>query len=263
MPVRVGIINYPPNALPIRNGKYIVIGGCSTFYTIPDRPDEVVKCPKPFDEYIHNVEIEKRVYRRLGKHPNLVNVVEMDDYGVYLECVSHGSLHKYYRIGSKATLHEKVAWCCDITIVVEYVHQKNVRHADLSGRNLLLNSARMILLCDFSGSYINGEKATIWAEVGFRHPDKSEFYQPSICAELHALGSVLYEIVTSTKPYEGLEEHVVIECVERGEYPDVSEVPLGDVMTGCWKGAFGSAAEVAEAIAHSGMHTVHYLARPL
>jgi hypothetical protein len=31
------------------------------------------------------MEIEKRVYRSLGKHPNLANVVDMDEYGIYLE----------------------------------------------------------------------------------------------------------------------------------------------------------------------------------
>ncbi len=148
-----------------------------------------------------------------------------------------------------------MTWCRDVATVLEYVHSKDVRHGDLSGRNLLLDAERRILLCDFSGSYIDGEKATILAEDGFRHPDKSEARLPTIPAELHSLGSLLYEIMTYTKPYEGVEEEFVLKRIAKREYPDVSEVLLGDVMMKCWMGVFGSAAEVAKAIAQTGIYT--------
>lgn len=47
--------------------------------------------------------------------------------------------------GGEATLHERVSWCRDVAKVLGWVHEKNVRHADLSGRNLLIDSKRKIL----------------------------------------------------------------------------------------------------------------------
>lgn len=227
---------------------YGVIGGCGIFYTLPDRPEVVVKVAIPSDRTLSDFEIEKRVYRRLREHPHLVHVFEINEYGIYLALASNGCLRLYYEKGGKATLHERVTWCRDITAVVEYVHQKNVRHGDLSGRNMLLDSDRKILLCDFSGSYIDGESATIIAEVGFRYPDKNENRLPTIRAELYALGSLLYEIIVGKKPYHNLEDNVVLERMAREEYPNVSDLPLGNVIMGCWTGEFASAADVGDAI---------------
>ncbi|WEW56987.1 hypothetical protein PRK78_002446 [Emydomyces testavorans] len=245
------IANHPPDA------ETLIIAGSGIIYTLPDRPNEVVKVPQPFDGDRHNHEIERRVYQRLGKHPNIVNVTEMDQYGIYLERAFHGCLRQYFREGGTATLQEKIMWCRDTASVLDYVHQNNIRHADLSGRNLLLDSKRNILLCDFSGSFIDGEKATIFAECGFRHPDENEYAQPTIRGELHTLGSTIYEIMTGVKPHHGLEEHIIRDLVEKGEYPDVRELPLGGVIMKCWKGDFLSAAEVAEEIVQLGMFSTH------
>ncbi len=256
------IPNYPPNSEPMKyDGRYIT-GGCGLFYIHPDRPDVVTKVAKPIDSCIADLEIEKRVYRRLGKHPHLAKVVAMDEYGIHLKLASHGCLRLYYREGGKATLRRESSVVPQRRYRCRYIHRKDVRHGDLSGRNLLLDSTRNVLLCDFSGSYIDGESATIFAEVGFRHPDESEYRLPTIRAELHSLGSLLYEIVMYVKPYEGLEEDITLKCVARRDYPDVSDVPLGCVIIGCWTGAFASAAEVADAIAQAGMYQVPVLSKP-
>lgn len=134
--------------------------------------------------------------------------------------------------------------------------KKKIRHADLSGRNLLIDLARGVLLCDFAGSSIDDDQATVVAETGFRHPDEREYRPPTIRAEIHALGSTIYEIVTGRKPFHEKteeQEREVEKLMEEGKYPDVSELPLGDVIVKCWKreGYFTSAADVAEEIARS------------
>ena len=78
----------------------------------------------------------------------------------------------------------------------------------------------------------------------FRHPDEKESTHPTIRAKVHCLGSVFYDIVACVKPYHGLKDHVILEHLQRGEYPNVTEVPLGNVMIRCWKDTFESAAEV-------------------
>jgi hypothetical protein len=105
-----------------------------------------------------------------------------------------------------------------------------------------------ILLCDFSSSYIDGEEASIVAAADYRHPDKDERSIPTICAEIHALGSTLYEIIIRTGPYHGLKEDAIDKLLEEGKYPDVSEVLLGEVIQKCWNGGYDSAFEVAEDI---------------
>ncbi|KAF1959593.1 hypothetical protein CC80DRAFT_545039 [Byssothecium circinans] len=208
------------------------------------------------------MEIEKRVYRRLGKHQHLPVVIDIDEYGIYMERADPGCLRLYYKEGGKATPEERIKWCQDVAEVLHYVHRNNIRHADLSGKNLLIDSARSILLCDFSGSSIDDDRATIVAEAGFRHPDEREYRPPTIRAEIHALGSTIYEIVTGRKPFHEKteeQEREVDKLMKEGEYPDVNELPLGDVIAKCWKrdGFFNSAADVAEEITRSNNPTAN------
>lgn len=107
-------------------------GGYNAIYTIPDRPNEVLKVPKPREdcEIAHKIERRVTLHHRLGKHRNLVTVTGMDKYGIYYKRAMPGCLRLYYKDGGTATLEEKVKWCQDVADVLEYVHQNNVRHAD-------------------------------------------------------------------------------------------------------------------------------------
>ncbi|KAI6090323.1 kinase-like protein [Hypoxylon rubiginosum] len=237
------ILNPPPGA------KALMPAGYSCICYMPERPDEIIKVPLPIDVCMEAHEIEKQIFSRLGKHKSIVNFVKSDEHGIYLDRAKYGCLRLYYMEGGTASLTEKTKWCHDVAEALEYVHQKNVRHADLSGRNLLIDSARNILLCDFAGSSIDDKPAIVRAEPGYRHPDEAEWKQPTIRSEIHSLGSVIFEIMTGKKPHDGLEEHEIVQLIEQGKYPDVSNVPLNDTIEKCWKGVFQSAAEVAQVIA--------------
>lgn len=52
-------------------------------------------------------------YQRLGEHPNLVKVVEMDQHGIWLERAAHSCLRQYYMEGGEATLQERLG--CDLS----------------------------------------------------------------------------------------------------------------------------------------------------
>jgi len=231
---------------------FFKIGGSGALYTPNGAAEtELIKLPWNSDASIGNLEIEKRVYRRLGDgHPNIIRCLRIEDYGVHLERAAHSSLREYFASGGAATPEERLRWCRDLADAVGFLHQHGIRHADLGGRNVLLDAARRVRLCDFAGSAVSGDKATVWAESGFRHPDDAEVEGSSVRAELHALGSTLYEIVTSTKPHgdAGVEEWIVAAWIREGRYPSVAGVALGDVISGCWKGDFGSADEVVRAV---------------
>ena len=236
--------------------------GCSMVCENKDEPDVVVKCPHDIAQNRAAVDMEARIYERLGPHANLVRVLRKDDYGIYMERAQHGCLRVYYMEGGAATPAERLRWCEDVARVLHHVHARGVLHRDLSGRNLLLDAARNLLLCDFSGSSMDGTKSPMPTahETGFAPPASDECPATPLRAELHALGSTIFEIVTGLKPF--VEEHrqwdsdsVIDRLMLDGKYPDVSHLPLGDVIAKCWTwngDGFASAAEVADAIADSG-----------
>src|SRR6266566_1207568 len=239
------IFNYPPGADPILHTDF------SCLYESADRPNQVCKVPVPLPFYLSVHDVEKRIFQRLGEHPNLVRITGMDEYGIWMERAQHGCLRVFYREGGDAvvTPRRRLRWCEDVACVLAFVHEKGVRHADLSGRNLLVDSKLRILLCDFSGSAIDRERAVISAEYGYRHPDDKEWLEPSIRCEIHALGSTLYEIITTNEPHHGVDKDGVDKLLKEGRYPDVSGILLGDVIQKCWAGGFESAAQVADAVA--------------
>jgi hypothetical protein len=91
-------------------------------------------------------------------------------------------------------------------VAVQYLHDNDIRHGDLGGRTILLDSSRTVLLCDSAGSGIDGKPPKVYAQDGFKHPVMEENEQRTMKAGLHALGSTIYEIITSEMPHYKLED---------------------------------------------------------
>lgn len=148
---------------------------------------------------------------------------------------------------------ERVRWAGDLAVAIHYLHEKGVRQGDIGGRNVLLDADRNILLRDFAGSGIDGEPPVVWAEGGFRHPPDEDpnTRTGTMPCELHALGSTIYELITSNCPHGGEEAlcaGMAAHLLRQGTYPYVSNVMLGDIVEKCWKSGFASAQEVADCI---------------
>ncbi|PNY23381.1 Tyrosine-protein kinase transforming protein erbB [Tolypocladium capitatum] len=240
--VKTYFIKHPPNSNPVTYTNF------SCLYELDERPNQLCKVPTPLSYSQKAHAIERRIYQRLGEHPNLVKVIKMDEYGIWLERALHGCLRQYHMDGGEATPLERLQWCEDVARVLDFIHGKNVRHADLSGRNLLVDAEKRILLCDFSGSFIDDVEAMIRPEAGFRHPDGAEHSLPTMRGEIHALGSTIYEIITGEEPHKGVDPEAIDELLTKGEYPDVTDVLLGEIIRRCWDGDFDSALDVAKEI---------------
>ncbi|KAF2186624.1 hypothetical protein K469DRAFT_687002 [Zopfia rhizophila CBS 207.26] len=59
------------------------------------------------------------------------------------------------------------------------------------------------------GSAIDNKPFMVWTESGFKHPNDDENEHTMIRAELYALGSTIYEIITSSQPYGKIEEWII------------------------------------------------------
>ncbi|EEP78337.1 predicted protein [Uncinocarpus reesii 1704] len=233
------------------DGERLVVCGVGCLYYWPDDPSRVVKVARSTPEANAQIEIEKRIYSRFeekGYHPNIIKCLRYDDSGIYLERAEHGSLTAYFEEGGDASLTERLQWSYDLADAIQYLHDLGIRHADLVGRNILLDSSRRVRLCDFGGSGIDGEKPIVVSSVYYGHPDDDERTACTVKAELHTLGSVIYEISTSRMPFHDKRGYDVGQLFKKGIYPDVKDIVLGDVIAKCWAGEFTTAREVAESI---------------
>lgn len=237
---------------PPEGSVFFAAGGTGFLYYFPSNPAEVIKICSDHPDSETNMHIEREAYARFmraGGHPNIIKCTRIVGNGIYLECAAHHDLRTYYLMGGTATIEERMKWSYDIASALQFVHDQDVRHADTSGKNILLDEQRNIKMCDFAGSGIDDKLPTVWGEAGFAHPDHQEVRHATIPAELHALGSTIYEIITCFRPHsEELRDSVIESWFRDGIYPEVHDIPLGDIMLKCWKGGFESAKEVAEEI---------------
>lgn len=94
------------------------------------KSSRVIKIPSNKDHSVKAIEIEKRIYKRLGSHPNIVSVTRIEEKGIVLERAKYGSLRQYLRT-STATMEERIRCCRDVAIALHYVHCCGVKQVDI------------------------------------------------------------------------------------------------------------------------------------
>ena len=149
------------------------------------------------------------------------------------------------------TLTEKLQWACDAAESLHLLHSHGIIHSNLKPENLLLDSNSRLKIIDFSGSSFDGIVGSAVESTRFYLPRPLK-QPPTIRTDLFALGSTIYEIMTSRQPYEDLEDDEV-EDLEDDEvealysqqvFPSVQGFPCGQVISDCWRCEVRTAEEV-------------------
>lgn len=126
---------YPPGS------KWLSAGGSGGIYYFPDNLTEVIKVPSNQERSNRSIEIEKRIYERLGSHPNIVPVLRIDETGIVLKRAVHGSLRQYFGSGGTATINERIMWCRDVAAALHFVHEHGIKQIDIGAHRGLMNNS--------------------------------------------------------------------------------------------------------------------------
>lgn len=194
------------------------------------------------------LELEDRILRHLGPHPNIIEHHGITVHGLLLSFAENGSLKEYIK-SHACTLVQKLLWSKQIAEVLDFIHSKNVIHCDLNPSNILLDSDLHIRLCDFQGRlhYPHGEEcidggASEYSK--YRLPSAQET-EASEMTDLFALGSVIYYILHDHEPYPELDiltdEDKIRPLFESGSFPSLEPSHAGDVIKKCWQLEYASA----------------------
>ena len=147
------------------------------------------------------------------------------------------------------TLAEKLSWIKDAAEGLRHIHQSGIIHADVGCHNMILVKGCLKLI-DFEGCSLDGEEATSGYEW-FSYRDSSP--PISLKTDIFAFGCAIYEIMTGNPPYQELStsedpRRDVMQLYAEDRYPVVEELPLGEIMQGCWNGSFDSASALIKAL---------------
>ncbi|KAJ8522893.1 hypothetical protein ONZ45_g600 [Pleurotus djamor] len=203
---------------------------------------------------------KKRLRRELCvwkplQHANIVPLYgTVSGYGPYLSMVSpwmdNGNLNSYLQQHSTAlTLAARFKLLCDISSGLQYLHQRNIIHGDLTGANVLISDDGRACLGDFGMSKIIAEfqgsshmTTSIHTNLRWSAPEACGIdSDPSVTffTDVYSFGSVMLQVLSGRIPYHYLKyEPQVLRCLVNHIRPQRPAENVTDIYWGfiqrCW-----------------------------
>lgn len=207
---------------------------------------------------------EVRVYSQLPPHNRLLKMIDYSDdvFDAYIifEHMKHGSLEAYLDSNAIITYAQRLKWSIQAAEGITFLHQFGIIHGDIKPQNMLLDDKLCLRIIDFSGSSVDGLPPLGLESTRYFLPRSMESAMPcTITTDLFALGSSLYHIMRGSPPYANIDDEEVQQLYQQQSFPDLVDVPCGEVISKCWLGNFVSAHAVMAALRSESWHTSTYL----
>lgn len=214
----------------------------------------VVKSPWPGSrnaESRRDITTERLIYEKLGLHPRLIQTLDWDPEGCVLtmEYMPNGTLKDFLGVNNEAiSTPQRLQWAMDAAEGLQLLHDAEIVHCDVEPKNFLLDEDLGLKISDFSGSSLEGSRASACAGKRFSRPGFDFHRQQTVSDDLFGLGSTIFFIMTGEVPFEDLPSDEVERNYKVEVYPDVSRIPCGSVIRQCWDSEVASAQEVYDYI---------------
>jgi len=238
-----------------RTLKYEEIGdavGAGSFACVAKLKDWDLVIKTPFYSHKHYMEVEKRVYERLGRHPFILRYyreVEVTSKGGSFS----GLILQYHRAGTlEKSLQnpdyedKRSGWPLQAAEAIQYIHSKKVYHGDVGVHNFLVQYDGTLALADFGGSSIDGSEYQEAGMPRYTRPTSAIDSDPTEMDDLFALGMVIYEIKTGQTAYADKSHGEIRRLLDNRSFPDLGSLPSGWrlLVNKCWQEEYNSAEEL-------------------
>ncbi|SFG36894.1 serine/threonine protein kinase [Desulfotomaculum arcticum] len=163
------------------------------------------------EDFIKRFRREAQAVARLS-HPNIVNIhdVGQEDAIHYLvmEYVRGDNLREIIRKNGCLSPAEATRFAIQVCDALEHAHQNNIVHRDVKPHNILVTEEGRAKLTDF-GIAMEASAATItrtdtiMGSVHYLSPEQARGETATARSDIYAVGILLYEMLTGSKPYSG------------------------------------------------------------
>ncbi|ORX96122.1 kinase-like domain-containing protein [Clohesyomyces aquaticus] len=206
-------------------GSNDIVGWGTTGMVCLDKASQTVIKTAHDQDTEDRIAVEKAIYERFkqrGGHHGLLKYYGQYDSGICLKYAPKWNLSGYL------SKHPKVddALC--------YAHTLKVIYGDLTLNNVFLTNNLDAKLADFGGSSLDRSPLLVIVNASHRYPGPRQ----SIPADLFALGSVLYHLMTGANPYQDLldqgHDDEIQTLIQNGEFLETDSLGLvGTIITKC------------------------------
>jgi len=165
------------------------------------------------------IEIEERLRKeaRLAgrlQHPNIVTIYDVgrdgDDYFIAMEYVEGKSLTRYLVAPDDLPLSAKIAIVRQTAEALAHAHERGVLHRDIKPGNILIARDGRVKVTDFGiGRFTNATTSDLTrtgqmiGSPAYMSPEQVRGEKLDGRSDLFSLGVVLYELLTSVRPFPG------------------------------------------------------------
>lgn len=189
------------------------------------------------------LEVEKRIYERIGEHGGHKGLLRYHgpcETGIRLEFVSNSSLKYFFAKPPPKDVDVetlRLRWVRQIADALRFVHSLSIIHGDLTCANIFLDDHYDARVGDFGGSSLDGSPLLVAVTSSHAYPGELL----SVQADIFALGSTWYEIMTGFAPYHELAEHEIDARYLKADFAETKALgPMGDIIKNCWQGHYKS-----------------------
>ncbi len=263
-----------PAAQPKKIGRYEIIrilghGGFGTVYLARDQElerDVAIKVWHAQEEDAEDLLREARTVAGLEEHPNIVSVYDVgrtDDGDCYvvLEYVEGTTLADELKSSGRLPCDRAAEVLLQVTAAIQHAHATGLVHRDLKPANVLLDSDGNAQVADF-GLAVDEQtqrdrKYEIAGTPAYMAPEqvRGEAHRMDGRSDIWALGVMLYETLTGSRPFGGEDRNELFDEILHREpkpprqiHPEIPE-RLEQICLKCLSkdvtDRYGSASDVA------------------
>ena len=178
---------------------------------------------------------EARSAARL-QHPNIVSVYDSDRDGdtafLVMEYIQGDDLKQHLDKGDVYSLEKTLGIMGDLLSALDYAHQQNIVHRDIKPANLLIEPSGRAKLTDFGVARIQDSgdatrtQGTMVGTLKYMSPEQVQGQPIDARSDLFAAGVVLYQLLTSRRPFDGPNDFEISQQIVGKPHPDPSRINL-------------------------------------
>ena len=200
--------------------------------------------PEEIEAYKKSFFVEAQSAGRL-MHPNIVTIYDADlqqDFSyITMEYIDGSTLEKFCKPDNLLPIERVLKIIFNVCKGLEYAHQNEVIHRDIKPSNIILSLSGQVKITDFSIAYIKRGHSTLvkglFGSPSYMSPEqvKEEFITER--NDIFSLGSVLYELLTGKKAFEGENEYSIMFKIVNNDPPPILELKpelpkiFGDILS--------------------------------